>query len=311
LLLRTEPQQTSKSGRGIELIERACGGCHRTRGRSLGYKRDYELVQCVACGSISTQGLEPSAARSSDIYEHYYDGASFQTPAVTAVSLNRLAVSFERFRNTGRWLDIGYGEGGLLAIAQGKGWSCYGTEIASHSLEYGDRRGWVVARDAERDPRFPPTGFDIVTMIEFLEHVSEPDRFLNAAAQWLRPGGLLYLTTPNALSLNRRLLGLDWSVLAPPDHVIIWTPVGLRRALARNGFQVSQMRTEGLNPCEIKARIARRFRHEVAINRSQAAVKLNDAISKNAFRRAIKRGVNAGLSALRAGDTIKAWAVKE
>jgi SAM-dependent methyltransferase len=310
-MLQIELGAANETAGFAELIELACVGCRHIFRQSLGYKRGYEFVECTACGSISTQGLKSTTASSSDIYDHYYDSASFKTPPVTAVSLTRLAASFERFRDTGRWLDIGYGEGGLLAIAEGRGWSCYGTEIAPQSLEYGGRRGWVVAADAEADRRFPRTGFDIVTMIEFLEHVSEPDRFLKAAAERLRPGGVLYLTTPNALSLNHRLLGLDWSIFAPPDHVIIWTPVGLRSALARNGFQVSEIRTEGLNPCEIKARLGWSGGRQVPINRSQAAVKLNDALSKNAFRRAIKRGINAGLSALRAGDTIKAWAVKK
>ena len=214
---------------------------------------------------------------------------------------------------TGRWLDIGYGAGGLLSIAEGKGWKCYGTEIARRSLDHGRRRGWIVSADAEIDPRFPPAGFDVVTMIEFLEHVTEPDRFLMAAAHWLRPGGLLYLTTPNARSLNQRLLGLDWSVFAPPDHLIIWTPAGLLSVFKRNGFQLSRLRTEGLNPCEIKARLSRTAHtshREIQINRNQAALRLNEAISKSAFRRTIKRSINSCLSALRAGDTIKAWAIR-
>ncbi|HUK91482.1 MAG TPA: class I SAM-dependent methyltransferase [Blastocatellia bacterium] len=313
MLPQAQRQKTGEYEPVVTITEGVCGGCGQTLRRSIGHKNNYELVRCSRCGNISTQGLECAAVNAADIYEDYYDDASFETPAVTAGSLNRLAASFKDFQDTGRWLDIGYGAGGLLSIAEAKGWKCYGTEIARRSLDHGQRRGWVVASEAEGDPRFPSGGFDVVTMIEFLEHVREPDRFLKAAASWLRPGGLLYLTTPNARSLNQRLLGLDWSVFAPPDHLIIWTPAGLRSAFKRNGFRVSRIRTEGLNPCEIRAHLAptRGGRSDVPINRNRAALRLNEAISKSAFRRTIKRGFNSCLSVLRAGDTIKAWAIRD
>jgi SAM-dependent methyltransferase len=145
-------------------------------------------------------------------------------------------------------------------------------------------------------------------MIEFLEHVPDPERILKVALDLLRPGGILYLTTPNAQSLNCRLLGLEWSVFSPPDHVTIWTARGLRGALSKAGFKCRRIRTEGLNPCEIMARFRRKGDSPAAINRQQAAVNLNHAFSRSPFRRAVKRGINRFLSAVRAGDDLKAWA---
>ena len=313
-LIQSEPLAVSNANPDLNSLPNCCGACGLTSFRSVGHKHSFELAQCMSCGSISVRGVEVTEAKPSDIYEHYYDCSNFQTPAVTSLSLNRVAERCEAFRQTGCWLDIGYGEGGLLSIAEAHGWSCYGTEIARRSLEHGRRRGWTVTADAECDARFPQAGFDVITMIEFLEHVTDPGRFLSAAARWLRPGGLLYLTTPNALSLNNRLLGLDWSVFAPPDHVIIWTPAGIRTAFTRYGFRLSSLRTEGLNPCEIKARFTLR-QHDgkpgTPINRNDAAANLNEALSRSPLRRGIKRTINQFLSTLKAGDTIKAWAIRE
>jgi SAM-dependent methyltransferase len=217
-------------------------------------------------------------------------------------------VSFQAFRCTGRLIDVGFGEGGLLNAAERHGWSCYGAEVDFRALEYGRRRGWTVTEEAGRDERFPRQGFDIVTMIEFLEHVPDPGRFLSAALQWLRPGGVLYLTTPNAQSLNHRLLGLDWSIYCPPDHITIWTAAGLRSALSNAGFTCRRIRTEGLNPGEVVARLTSKTGDRVTINRQQVAVNLNSAFSRGPFQRALKRGVNRFLSAFRAGDGIKVWA---
>src|SRR4030095_6309944 len=213
-------------------------------------------------------------------------------------------------RNTGRWLDIAYGEGGLLDTAERCGWKCYGTEISPQALGYGEQRGWVVTADAEEDPRFPRRGFDVVTMIEFLEHVTEPSSVLRSAAQWLRPGGLLYITTPNAGSLNRHFLGLDWSIFHPPEHVTIWTARGLREALAQAGFSLQQIRTEGFNPCETLARLRHRSEPAHSVDRNTAAFALNSTFSSSSFRRTVKAGINSCLSAFRIGDTLKVWAIR-
>jgi SAM-dependent methyltransferase len=267
-------------------------------------------VECGCCRSVSARLPADQSARAG-IYERYYDQASFEIPDATAASLDRLIASFAPFRHTGRLIDVGYGEGGLLSAAQRQGWSCYGTEADPRALEYGRRHGWMVAAASDRDEPLPEQGFDVVTMLEFLEHMPEPERFLRAALGWLRPGGILYLTTPNAQSLNRRLLGLDWSVICPPDHVTIWTARGVRAALANAGFRCLRIRTEGLNPGEIVARLNQKQDVPVPINRQQVAVNLNSAFSRSPIRRAVKNGLNQVLSAFGAGDSIKVWATPE
>jgi SAM-dependent methyltransferase len=168
----------------------------------------------------------------------------------------------------------------------------------------------VVAADASNDPRFPAGGFDVVTMIELIEHVTTPDVFLAAAARWLRPGGLLYLTTPNANSLNRRLLGLEWSVVSPPEHQTIWSPRGICQALVRSGFVPRRVRTEGLNPSELRARVGSPRAGMPPLSRNDAGLALNEAFSRSRFRRGLKMAINRGLSVLRVGDTLKVWAVR-
>jgi len=286
----------------------SCSACRSANKAFVGAKSGYQLFQCLGCGTITTSRAAGDNDRR-DLFEHYYDRASFDIPAATAESLTRLASSFEPFRKTGRLIDVGYGEGGLLEAAERTGWDCYGTELDLRALEYGARRGWTVARDGDLDDQFPEQAFDVVTMIEFLEHVSEPMHFLQAALRWLRPGGVLYLTTPNAQSLNRRLLGLGWSIFAPPDHLTIWTARGLRAALAASGFRCRRVRTEGLNPSEIIARFPRPNKTAVnPVNRQQAALDLNRAFSRSPVRRTAKRAINLLLSSVALGDGIKIWA---
>jgi SAM-dependent methyltransferase len=253
--------------------------------------------------------VDCTAAQISEMYEHYYDHATFKPPLPFVVAaLNRMAATAAPFRRSGRWLDFGYGEGALLRVAAQHGWTCYGVEVSPAALTYGASQGWTVAPDIA-DPRLPRHGFDVVTLIELMEHVTEPDSVLSAAAKMLRPGGLLYLTTPNARSLNRWMLGTSWSVFSPPEHLNIWTPRSLCWALNGRGFRSVHVRTEGLNPVEILARLrSRALRTEVPVDRGEAARALGAALAQSTWRRAAKSAINDVLSAVSLGDTIKCWA---
>jgi 2-polyprenyl-6-hydroxyphenyl methylase/3-demethylubiquinone-9 3-methyltransferase len=45
--------------------------------------------------------------------------------------------------------------------------------------------------------------FDLVTSMEVIEHVADPQAFVNALAARLAPGGLMILSTPNKTALSR------------------------------------------------------------------------------------------------------------
>lgn len=286
--------------------EFACLVCGSEQSRYVGQKNHFDLWKCRHCQAIFTCDSAQQEVLQ-ELYDHYYDGAHFEIHPVVTHSLERVVFSFERFRHTSKILDIGFGEGGLLQIAERQGWQGYGTEISPRSLAYGKNQGWIVTENADQDSRFTPQGFDVVTMIELLEHVPNPQQILQAAAGWLRPGGLLYLTTPNARSLNQRWLGLEWSVVCPPEHLVLWTPKGLRHALTNAGFQDLRILTEGLNPYEMLARLRP---PKETISRNASAMALNQTMIASPARRALKTGINQVLSALRLGDSLKVYAIR-
>jgi SAM-dependent methyltransferase len=286
-----------------------CPACGADAARSLGAKHGWPVLACRACGSIHVGGHASRRPELEVQYEGYHSGEEPVAPVVTA-SLERVVAACAPFRRLGRWLDLGFGQGELLAVAERSGWACFGTELARPALARAERRGWVVAAEAEGDARFPVGGFDVVSMLELIEHVPEPRRLLDAAARWLRPGGRLYLTTPNAASLNFRVLGLAWSVVVPPEHLTLWTRRGLRRALGEAGFGRARLRTEGLNPFEMLRRLRSTPPAGAPVHRDREAQRLATALGRSPLRRGLKWGVNQALSALGLGDTLKAWAVR-
>lgn len=292
-----------------------CPACENTKSREIGLKNGYALEKCSGCGTMFAElsfDNEKTAEEVQNLYDHYYDFANYSLPKAAEISLQKIVESFADFRQTGNFLDIGFGEGGMLSVAEKNDWKCFGTELSPQALKYGEERGWTVSNDAFSDDRFPKNEFDIVTMIELIEHVPNPDFFFETASKLLRPGGLIFLTTPNNNSINRRWLGTDWSVISPPEHITIWSPSGMKKALSRNGFILRKVKTTGFNPIEIISKYRSTVKEDgVPVHRNEAGFALNETFSSSPWRRAVKSTINQGLSLLKLGDGIKIWAVKK
>ena len=59
-----------------------------------------------------------------------------------------------------------------------------------------------------------PGSFDVVVAFHFIEHFDDPDYFLTRVRRWLKPGGLLILSTPN----REQSLSYDRIPLYPYHH---------------------------------------------------------------------------------------------
>jgi SAM-dependent methyltransferase len=86
---------------------------------------------------------------------------------------------------------------------------------------------------------------DAVFIIQAIEHLADPDRFLNEAGRILKDGGLLVVATPNPRGTAARLMGKRW-IGCVPSHVSLRAPEEWREAGERAGFRVRAGGTTGL-----------------------------------------------------------------
>ncbi|RLG39900.1 MAG: hypothetical protein DRO05_07695 [Thermoproteota archaeon] len=105
---------------------------------------------------------------------------------------------------------------------------------------------------------FPSESFDMISAIDLIEHLFDPDHFLREAHRVLRKRGFLVLTTPNlAFWGNRILLLLGYQPLMseastefaagylfvpkgfnPAGHIRLFTLRALKDLLRANGFTI-------------------------------------------------------------------------
>jgi SAM-dependent methyltransferase len=157
---------------------------------------------------------------------------------------------------------------------------------------------------------FQASFFDVITSFDVIEHIPDPNALLRKAHEILRPGGVIYLQTPNLAGLNARLLGTRWESLEPDDHVCLYTPISLKRILSRHGFDTVKIMTLDLNLVEFR-HIFQPARGET--NRKQRQQERRQFIGQVMRSRWLRWGrtiANGGLSILGWGDKLVVEAQK-
>ena len=106
-------------------------------------------------------------------------------------------------------LDVGCGAGLLAEPLARLGAKVTGLDAAPELIavarEHAERQGLSV--DYRAGDLFDLEGqFDLITCMEVIEHVADPEAFLKALARRLAPGGLLVLSTPNATGWSKLLM---------------------------------------------------------------------------------------------------------
>lgn len=274
----------------------ACTVCGSRRLAPLRAYRRAHLVRCRECGLVFA-ARRPSAAELADHYGSY-SRADYDSP-ITRKRYRELLGSFERYRQTSRILDVGCGVGFFLEEAQSRGWEAHGSEFEQRAVEIVRAKGLSCVRAPIGPSTFEPGSFDVVTAFEVVEHVGDPLAEAAAISSALRPGGLLYLTTPNFDSLSRRLLRGRWGLVGYPEHLTYFTPSTLRSWLARFGFAPVEVRTSGVS----LARLRRALPTAGAGQGSDE--QLRQQIEGSRALRGAKRAAEAVLGATGTGDTIK------
>jgi SAM-dependent methyltransferase len=164
-------------------------------------------------------------------------------PLFTARLRRKADRSIRHLRRPGesdpRLLDLGCGNGSFLARMQRLGWEGVGLEPDRQAVLAARSAGLPVEHGVLTDSRFPPASFEAVTMNHVIEHLHDPAGMLALCHRVLRPGGLLWIATPNLDSLGHSRFGPSWRALEPPRHVVLFTLDALRGALRRAGFEAA------------------------------------------------------------------------
>lgn len=220
------------------------------------HKEGFTFVQCHRCTLFYVNPcLKDEYVK--EVYEHqsYSDIVrSLLSPSATyrrerfgterVQIINRFARPDGR---AGRVLDVGCATGFFLEAAQADGWEVFGVEANPYLADFAQNSGLEVRNERIEDTTFPPNFFDAITLFEVIEHVRHPTQILDKVHLLLRPGGVVFVYTPNFDCAERLIMGTKAHFIWGSNHLTYFTRTSLRYAFERCGFTVLREETQGLD----------------------------------------------------------------
>jgi 2-polyprenyl-3-methyl-5-hydroxy-6-metoxy-1,4-benzoquinol methylase len=188
----------------------------------------------------------------------FYNQAGDEYLAAGKLESDYADVRFERelrlFRKhcpRGSVLDVGCSSGAFLHQMKKRhphDYQIWGTDVSDAPLNHASRMGVPVIKGDFLSHSFEQS-FDAVTFWAVMEHLFEPQRFLQKAGSILKPGGLCFILVPNMKSLAVRLVGPKYRYIFA-EHLNYFTPETLRQFVSQQ-FALVDLRSTHFNPLVI------------------------------------------------------------
>ena len=142
-------------------------------------------------------------------------------------------------------LDIGCGAGVISEnIFKGRG-KITGIEVSAAACEIAKKRLDEVKcgfyEQFEKD--FNANSFDYIIAFHVIEHVDNPNHFLDFCYKILKPGGLILLSTPDFNGPIAKRFGSNFRLLHDPTHQSLFSMVGLLNAVQARNFKLHEILT--------------------------------------------------------------------
>ena len=140
-------------------------------------------------------------------------------------------------------LDFGCGNGEFMCLAKSFGWRVKGFDLDENAVSSARKSGLDVVHGGVSNLAEEECGkYDLITLSHVIEHVYEPENLIQECLRLLKPGGRLWLETPNCRSLGLTLFGRYWRGLEPPRHIVLFDFHSIYKVLLDSGFKTIEKR---------------------------------------------------------------------
>ncbi|RYE28839.1 MAG: class I SAM-dependent methyltransferase, partial [Sphingobacteriales bacterium] len=144
------------------------------------------------------------------------------------------------------FLDVGCGLGMGLMYAQRFGFKLYATELDQDAIDFVNRElNAAVFHGDLLESNYADEQFDYIYMYHVIEHVLDPVKYVAEMNRILKPGGTLFIGTPNISSfiyrVYRAIKFLTWSVPGIVDgleHTFLFNRKTLQQVCGNAGFKM-------------------------------------------------------------------------
>lgn len=203
-------------------------------------KKGKKFFKCTKCG-YTFQFPIPTEFELEKYYEKSYQNGLYKI--FTDESKMKLDNAIYRFNKISKFikgkniLDVGCADGHFIAIASKKGYECTGIDISNTAVEQAQNKGLRVFNMTIENFEYNKK-FDNIVCFDILEHVREPQKFVDEIKNRLTTEGKIFISTPNKRSVFQKLMGKYWFFYIPEEHLNYFDNVTIKKFLTANGFVI-------------------------------------------------------------------------
>jgi SAM-dependent methyltransferase len=231
-----------------------CPCCSADNYRLLGNERGLSVVVCKECSLIYTN------PRPRNSEENYFGEADLFFSEARLIFKGKKQhhrdknYAFElrqikKIKNGGKLLDVGTNMGFFLKKAQELGFETEGVE-PSPSLSKIAREQFKLKIHTSflQEAKLPKKSFDVITLIDVFEHVTNPKELLFACNDILKDDGIIAIKVPNGnynefkMVLSKKFgnaINMDfWNCC---EHVVHYSPKTFTKMVESCGFKVQSL----------------------------------------------------------------------
>ena len=157
-------------------------------------------------------------------------------------------------------LDLGAGCGLFLKTALGMGFSPEGVDVSKDVTTFITREVGCPTHTGTALSvlkKLPTAYADAITMIEVIEHLTDPVAVVSECHRVLKPGGVLYIQTGNIKSPKALMAGASWDYFTLPGHICYFS----KKSMARLLRQSAPYSWVSVSPPSPSFRDAKAYRH--------------------------------------------------
>ncbi len=221
----------------------------------------FKIVKCKNCNLIYVNPRLKEKELHKIYNKKYYKNSSFETyePSIygyteylkekkfIVATFQKRLEQIQKFSKVGRLLDIGCAFGFFLEPARKNGWDVQGLEISEIAYNHSKNKLKLpVLNKTLEEAKFKSNSFDVVTMFDVIEHLSDPKKALKEVRRILKPNGLIVITTPDIGSVAAKILGKNWEeVKRVREHIYFFSKDTLKSMLESLSFKVLRIESAG------------------------------------------------------------------
>jgi len=200
------------------------------------YGQHGPIYKCRNCDFIFIRDNNP-LKNILDNYEEVEDPIYLSEEAARIKTFSRHLKNINKLScNKGILLEVGAYTGLFLSMAKKAGWQVKGVEPSKWAVIQAKKHyGLTVKKGILKPGYFRPETFDVVVMWDVIEHIPDPLRDLRTCYSYLKPGGMIVMSTIDINSLAAKILRSHWPWLIDM-HRVYFSKSTMRKMLKKVGF---------------------------------------------------------------------------